>query len=272
MDKSSLNFDLDFPEGVVHFTFPRRDEPQLLWQLTEEIIPVADTLAEMGSSIAKDFGKAVACGAGCGVCCCQMVPLSPPEAAIIFDVVNRLPQNRKFEVCAAFSRALEALAQAGIKDALSEVYRVSADIATVREINRKYFELGISCPFLEKGSCSIYSRRPSRCREYSVMSSPELCANPFDNPVKRLPLTLKLSESLSHAWSSLTGKPPVIIPLVKALEWVEHNREVCTLSVCGAEHVVQGVLEFACAKANKSAARDLASHSEPENGRSPATQ
>jgi len=265
MDQSSINFDLDFPEGVVHFTFPKRDEPRLLWQLTEEIIPVADTLAEMGSSIAATFGKTVTCGAGCGVCCRQMVPLSPPEAAIIFDVVDKLPPKRKSDVCAAFSRALVALAKAGIKDEISEVYRVSTDPAKVREINRRYFDLGISCPFLQDGSCSIYSRRPSRCREYSVMSSPQLCADPFNNPVKRLPLTLKLSESLSHAWSSLSGKPPVIIPLVKALEWVEHNRDVCTLSVCGAEHVVQGVLEFACTKANKSAAHDLASHSGLKN-------
>lgn len=270
MENSPLDFDLDFPEGVVHFTFPTRDEPRLLWQLAEEIIPVADTLAEMGSSIATTFGKTVTCGADCGVCCCQMVPLSPPEAAIIFDVVDKLPSKRKSDVCAAFSSALVALAEAGIKDEISEVYRVSTDPAKVREINRKYFELGISCPFLLNGSCSIYSRRPSRCREYSVMSTPELCANPFDNPVRRLPITLKLSESLSHAWSSLTGKPPVIIPLVKVLEWVKHNRDVCSLSVYGAEHVVQGVLEFACAKANKSAARDLAAHPEPQSGGSPA--
>jgi hypothetical protein len=56
---------------------------------------------------------------------------------------------------------------------------------------------------------------------------------------------------LSHAWSSLTGKPPVIIPLIKALEWVQSNGDIRTLSVYGAEHVVKAVLELACTKANK---------------------
>jgi Fe-S-cluster containining protein len=251
MNKTQI--ELDFPEGVVRFPFARQQEPRLLWLVASDLLPVCDMLSEMGTAIAGSFGRTVSCGKGCGVCCRQMVPLSPPEAAIIADVVDQLPAERKNSVLPAFSKALDKMESADIRDAISNIYSTGADPKEVREVNRKYFELDITCPFLVNGSCSIYSRRPSRCREYSVTSSPALCVNPFDNRVKRLPLTIKLCESLSRAWSSLAGRPPVIIPLVNALEWVRDNREIRTLSVFGAEHVARAVLESACARANKAA-------------------
>jgi hypothetical protein len=87
----------------------------------------------------------------------------------------------------------------------------------------EYFRLGITCPFLEDGSCSIYEHRPLVCREYLVTSPAAHCARqgdptapismvpvsntshalallPHDNPADllRLPLTLALSWSASH--------------------------------------------------------------------------
>lgn len=222
----------------------------LFRHIVYDMLPVCDILTEMGSAIAGSFGRTVSCRKGCGVCCCQMVPLSPPEAGIIADVVDHLPRARKNSVLSAFTRALDIMEAAGIKEKISSIYSTPTDKKEKMEINRKYFDLNIPCPFLVEGSCGIYPHRPSRCREYSVMSPSDYCVNPFDNRVKRLPLTIKLCESLSNAWSSLTGKPPIIIPLVKALEWVRNNEDIRTLSVYGAEHVVKGVLEFACAKAN----------------------
>jgi len=87
--------ELDFPEGVVRFPFKKKKEPRLLWHIAYDLLPVCDVLTEMGSEIAKSFGHTVSCRKGCGVCCCQMVPLSPPEAAIIADIVDHLPPARK---------------------------------------------------------------------------------------------------------------------------------------------------------------------------------
>jgi Uncharacterised protein family (UPF0153). len=243
--------ELDFPEGVVRFAFKKKKEPRLLWHIAYDMLPVCDVLTEMGSTIAGSFGHTISCRKGCGVCCCQMVPLSPPEAAMIADVVDQLPKSRKKDVLSAFAHALDKLDETGIKDTISNIYSIRTDKKEVMDINRKYFELNIPCPFLLDGACGIYTHRPSRCREYSVLSSADFCKNPFENRIKRLPLTIKLCESLAHAWSSLTGKPPVIIPLVKALEWVRSNNEIRTLGVYGAEHVARAVLEFACEKANK---------------------
>jgi Fe-S-cluster containining protein len=243
--------ELDFPEGVVRFPCKKKEEPRLLWHIAYDILPLCDTLTKMGAEIADSFGRAVSCRKGCGVCCCQMVPLSPPEAAIIADVVDRLPAARKNETLSAFSRALDRLDEAGIKESIESIYSVRTDKKEVLAINRKYFELSIPCPFLVDGACGIYSHRPSRCREYSVLSPSEYCANPFDVRIKRLLLTIKLCESLSGAWSTLAKKPPVIVPLIKALEWVRDNPDIRTLSVCGEEHVVRAVLEHACKNANK---------------------
>ena len=248
---NQILIELDFPEGVVRFPFKKKKEPRLLWHIAYDLLPVCDVLTEMGSAIAASFGHTVSCRKGCGVCCCQMVPLSPPEAAIIADIVDQLPPARKKNVLTNFAKALDKLDAAGLKETISNIYSTRTDKKEVLDINRKYFELGIPCPFLAEGSCSIHPHRPSRCREYSVLSSADFCKNPFDNRIKRLPLTIKLCESLSHAWSSLTGKPPIIIPLVKSLEWVQRNGDIRTLSVFGAEHVARAVLEFACEKANK---------------------
>jgi hypothetical protein len=86
-----IQIELDFPEGILRFPFAKQQEPRLLWHIAADILPVCDLLTEMGSAIAGSFGRTVACGKGCGVCCRQMVPLSPPEAAIIADVVDQLP-------------------------------------------------------------------------------------------------------------------------------------------------------------------------------------
>ena len=253
--------ELDFPEGMVRFPFKKKEEPRLLWHIAYDLLPVCDVLTDLGSAIAASFGHTVSCRKGCGVCCRQMVPLSPPEAAIIADVVDQLPPARKKTVLLAFTQALDALEAAGISDTISTIYSTYADKKEVLEINRKYFELAIPCPFQVEGACGIYPHRPSRCREYSVMSSADYCVNPFDGRLRRLPLTIKLCESLSNAWASLAGKPPVIIPLVKAVEWVRGNGDIRTLSVFGAEHVARAVLESACARANRIALEKMGKES-----------
>ncbi|HEX7510948.1 MAG TPA: YkgJ family cysteine cluster protein [Chitinivibrionales bacterium] len=262
-----FQIELDFPEGVVGLSYKKNDGPCLVWHLAADMIPLADTLTEMGTALAATFGKTVSCKKGCGVCCCQMVPLSPPEAAIIADVVDRMPPLRKNEVLAAFSRGLEKLDAADLTDAISGIYSTRTEKEKVLEINRAYFDLGIVCPFLENGACGIYHDRPSRCREYSVLSPASCCADPFDNSIRKLPITLKLCESLSQAWSTLTGKPPVIVPLIKALDWVQNNPGIRELSIYGSEHFIKSVLEFACAKANTVARDRAASGGKPAIGR-----
>jgi Fe-S-cluster containining protein len=246
-----LIFELDFPEGIVRFPYSHEQGPRLLWNIAYDVLPICDMLTEMGVAMAGSLGHSVSCKKGCVACCNQLVPLSPPEAAIIADVLENLPPDRKEIALSGFAQAKEKLSEAGLKETISTIYDSRTDKQTVLDTNKKYFDLAIPCPFLFGGTCGIYPHRPSRCREYSVLSLSECCRNPFGGNIKRLPLTIKLSEVFAFAWSALSGKPPIVIPLVNALEWVSDNGGVRTLCVEGAEHVAQAILESACAKANK---------------------
>jgi len=244
---------LDFPEGIIHFPVEKNNTPKLLWKIVYEILPVCDMLTSKGAAIATSFNQNISCKMGCGVCCCQMVPLSPPEAAIIADVVEHLPAARKKTVVASFALAQEKLLAAGLWDKISQMYSDQTDKDEVMDVNRQYFDVAIPCPFLLDGSCSIYPHRPSRCREYSVLTPSEYCANPFDTRIRRLPLTIRLCESLSHTWASVTKKPAIIIPLVKALDWVRENGTIRTLTVDNTIALTEAVLGHACKRANERA-------------------
>ena len=245
--------ELDFPEAIIEYPLAESDGAQLFWKLVYDLIPLCDILTEKGVAIAATFDKQVSCRAGCGVCCQQMVPLSPPEAALIADVVSNFPEQRKIEVQNKFSDAVDRLTEAELLEPLLATYRKGADAETVRELNRRYFALSIYCPFLVDGSCSIYPWRPSRCREYSVLSPSDLCSDPFDPGIRQLPLTIKMCESFSIEWSTLMNRPPEIIPLVYALEWVESNPSTASLEIPekDVEKVKRRILERVCSRANE---------------------
>ena len=246
---------LDMPEGVLHFNIPPMAGRHRVADIAAALMPFCDAVNDLGAGIAKQFGKSVSCRAGCGVCCCQMVPLSPPEAVMVNDVITGLPQRHREQAEAGFADARKKLHDAGLLDRLYELYSRKSTGEETLALNRRYFELGIPCPFLSGQSCSIHPSRPSRCREYSVMSDPALCANPFENPVRRLPVTLKLSEALAFAWASLTRTKPQFIPLIDAPSWVRANPEAAGLRIEGAQQFMRSVLEFTCAEANRRASK-----------------
>lgn len=251
MNKFSV--ELDLPEGVVKLSFDKKEDPRRVADITLDLLPFCDIVTDLGTSIAKQFKQSVSCKKGCGVCCCQMVPVSVPEAVIITEVIESLPADRKAAVEDALCKADKKLKESGLKEQMFKIYSTSTDKQVVIDTNRNYFDLHISCPFLVDGACSIYAWRPSRCREYSVLSPSDYCADPFTHPVKRLPVTLKFCESLSHAWASITNTSPIIIPLIAAKEWVEKNEEARELSIEGSESFIRAILNHACKRANREA-------------------
>ena len=102
---SQQTLELDFPEAIIHYPIENGDGPRLLWKIVHDLLPLGDLLTEKGADIAAAFDLKVSCRAGCGVCCRQMVPLSPPEAAIIADVVDHLQEKSKRDVLGKFSDA-----------------------------------------------------------------------------------------------------------------------------------------------------------------------
>jgi hypothetical protein len=90
-----------------------------------------------------------------------------------------------------------------------------------------YFRLGISCPFLEKESCSIYSDRPIICREFLVTSPAENCSCPTPETICRVRLPLRLMTAVARFMPELDPPRFVLpVPLILALDWADDNPDV----------------------------------------------
>jgi hypothetical protein len=86
----------------------------------------------------------IACAAGCGACCHQLVAIAPAEAAAIARFVDQrfTPDERK-----------------------DLIERIGAlDTATRGKVAVERARLRLPCAFLADGRCSIYEARPLRCR------------------------------------------------------------------------------------------------------------
>jgi len=193
-----------------------------------ELVPLFHSLADavVGASIksVEAQGKSISCRNCCAACCRQLVALPEAEAHRIRDLVDGLPEPRRSSIQARFAEAIKRLESSGLAEKLRDFAALS--IQERNALGRAYFFEGIACPFLEQESCSIYHDRPFACREYLVTSAPELCNNPFDNPVAGLalpvqvwPLIVRMGQTTGEA-----GPGPLAwIPLVLALEWSEDH-------------------------------------------------
>jgi Fe-S-cluster containining protein len=220
-------FELDLQTNLGRLRGKMRlpNRPMRAAELAWNLMKVDDQLVQMGvtqSTGPHAGGEQVSCQKGCGACCRQLVPLSPPEAFMIADVVLGLPDERRNAVVDRFVETRAALERAGVQ-ALAGSERPSDEESL--QLAFDYFEQGLPCPFLEDESCSIHANRPSACREYLVTSAPTLCASIRHNRVRRVPTPVQLSDYLSQLWAILVGGEPVTIPLPAALGWVEQHWE-----------------------------------------------
>ena len=163
-------------------------------------------------------GEPISCRAGCGACCRQLVPLNIFEAEALTDWIRSLPPERQEALAERFHRALSALRDAGVVDKILDNEWVAAEEPN-RELAIDYFHAGVACPFLENERCSIHPIRPLACREYLVVSPPELCQDPAVYDVTGVPLPLKLSRVLHTFGQEIGGDPRGWIPLVFLLAW-----------------------------------------------------
>jgi Fe-S-cluster containining protein len=192
-----------------------------------ELLPIARGL--VGASVAAAAedaagqGLSVSCKAGCGACCRQLVPLSRPEAHLVGDLLEQLPEPRRAEVRARFAAARERLAAAGLLARLESGEPFGDE--EIGPVGRAYFQLGIACPFLEEESCSVYDERPLVCREYLVVSPPEHCARPGGAGVMGLVLPLNVRSAFFQAASHRADRRPEWVPLVLAPAWAEAHPE-----------------------------------------------
>ncbi len=188
---------------------------------TADLLPIlfsfSNALVALAADAAQEAGKPVSCGAGCGACCRQLVPVSEPEALYIAELVQALPHDRAAHVRERFHAALE-----GLGSALRDRLRDAGSLKTLderRELGLEYFRAGVPCPFLENESCSIYEHRPLSCREYLVSSPAGNCKHPSAETIAMVPVPAKLSEILYCFGDGAGNDRTRWVPLVLALEW-----------------------------------------------------
>lgn len=200
------------------------------------IIPATRRLGEEASRLeehrAIKAGQSISCRMGCAACCRMLVPLSAPEAFALHDYLTQLPADQRDRMTGRIRDTTARLRQEGLLDQLQELadspHALPDD--ALDPINRAYYALRLPCPFLENEICSIYEARPAACRELLVTSPAELCQDLVNNPVKPLPVSIRIGSVLGLLWATLTNSPPRLIPLPIAVEWAErhHNESVRT--------------------------------------------
>jgi hypothetical protein len=134
-----------------------------------------------------------------------------------------MPEPRRTAIRERFADRVERLRTAGL-DAPFLNRDPNLSNTAARAVAEHYFRLGLVCPFLEDDACSIYPDRPFVCRQYLVTSPAELCADPFHNPVKPLPVPIAAAGAVLATATELLGRPQYTIPLVLALDYATAHR------------------------------------------------
>jgi Fe-S-cluster containining protein len=143
-----------------------------------------------------------------------------------------------------FEAAFEQIKRTRLTQKLDRLQQTSSiSEAEMQAINKTYFFQHIPCPFLKDESCSIYTSRPSRCREYLVTSSPVRCQNPYEKQVDQVPISIRLGEALARIWSEATQTPLQLIPLTRALKWSSKHKSLNGISA-GSQQMLQLLLFY----------------------------
>lgn len=186
--------------------------------LPEALLPDAQRFANQLTDLAvervEQAGHRISCSKGCGACCRQMVPISPPEARHLAALVEAMPPQEAAVVKERF-RAARAVVS------LSDVPQKGppeGDQAAFREFGVSYFKLGVPCPFLVDESCSIHPDRPLVCREYLVTSPPRACAELGSGEVRQITVPRRVWAVFSRSVSADGSLE--WMPLIEALDYV----------------------------------------------------
>ena len=208
-----IQIDVEVPKQAIR---PEALLP-LFQEITNEVVRVAVELAE-------EKGDSVSCAKGCGACCVQLVPISKPEARMIDRLVKEMPEPRRQKIKERFENVVTALRNADLFDDLVSL-KVSENSEALR-LGHAYFELGIDCPFLEEGACSIHPTRPLKCREFLATSPAENCNNPTPSSVKAVELPMHVSHAVASLSEDDSGQKMNWMPLTLALWWVENKNDL----------------------------------------------
>jgi Fe-S-cluster containining protein len=197
--------------------------PMRLVDLAPTAFELTNILVTRANRQEEKAGRRISCTSGCGACCCQMVPLSAPEAFYLADLIDSFNFEYKTIVLDRFETIVNELERQSMIDQLLDPEYLDDPVLAIA---KQYFHLRMPCPFLVDGSCSIYEHRPVACREYNVTSPAVWCSDPYTHEVVKVPMPLPLSAPLARLTARLTGSKPRLIPLTLVPRWVDENQDL----------------------------------------------
>jgi Fe-S-cluster containining protein len=201
-----------------------------LTALVPEAFELADRIVREAVEREVKLGLETPCTKGCAACCRPLIRVSVPEALYIYERVMESERFWRDGILDRFEQARDALKQNGLAETLErDLVRQPGDVAydhRLHLLSHKYITLNLACPFLDNEICSIYSWRPITCRQYLVTSFASLCVDPFANNVRRLSLTLQVTDLLAQGTADVLDEPFTMIALPLALNWASENREL----------------------------------------------
>ena len=193
------------------------------------IVPLMRHLGEQAQALEEQqtlqAGRSISCRKGCAACCRMLVPVSGPEAFALKMHIETWPEERKEALMAKLAVTQQRLAESGVLPKLEKLMESDQQMTDedMEPVNREYYALRMPCPFLEDEMCSIYEHRPAACRELKVTTPAKLCDDMVANPVRPVPVPLRVGTALSLLWTDLAGGPVRLIPLPLAVLWAARH-------------------------------------------------
>ena len=224
--------EMQTPDGMVRGKVSVTSGPMSLAGLAPTALALTGALVDRAVHLEINAGRTVSCRAGCGACCRYMVPLSPPEAFYLMDVIDAFEPARRSACLDRFDEIVRVLDEEGMIEELLDPPQTDRPALPIA---KRYFALRLACPFLIDESCSIHAHRPVACRDYNVTSPAEWCGNPYQNDIAKVPMPLPLSVPLARLTASLTGRKACLIPLTLVPRWVSEHAEQRNLRWPGTE-------------------------------------
>lgn len=138
-------------ETVIEIAAGEKTRGQAL-ELALTAIILADHLIGLFEA-ENSLPRSIACRPGCDFCCYNQIELTPPEALLLGDYVERnFSDHDRQKLRDKIERSVNIMAGKGKKE-----------IAQIRQ--------ELPCPFLEEGQCLVYPVRPLVCRAMHALDA-----------------------------------------------------------------------------------------------------
>jgi Fe-S-cluster containining protein len=154
----------------------------------------------------------VPCRRGCWACCKYLVPLSIPEAVRLTEEILELPSAKRMEVLKSLISATTTIMSSDCSEDTSP-----------SSISQWYSQLGLSCPLIEDGICTMYHLRPLACREHLMTGSP--CDSRQDGRITAVDMPTSATRALAIVAAEMEGTEEEAVMLPLASAWYEGNSE-----------------------------------------------